>query len=152
MTHARADAGRDKAVVMTAGANFGEASELRPTEVRSSAGIDNDADSKEQCGRNPTPRRGVDGHAPPRARECAGAGPDQNPGWNEHTKRRALALAPNVGPGVHNHPEQRDGRVDDAGQPSHGAEKVHQPILQSWVMERNSKGSVVTCLIAHPPM
>jgi hypothetical protein len=33
---------------------------------------------------------------------------------------------------VHHQPERRDGRVDNACQPSQGSEKIHRAILQGW--------------------
>src|SRR6476659_3590401 len=120
----------NEAIVAVIGADFGQASELGQAEVGSGTYIDEEADREENSGRDPTPWRCVDHNIAPVARDGADPDPHGDPCGDQHAKRRSLLLTPLVRARMDHEPEKRDRRIDDAGEPRDGTEKLHNLILQ----------------------
>src|SRR5580692_126465 len=80
MADAGADAGGDEALIVVAGAEFGQASELPPAEVSAGTRIDHDACGEQEGGGEPRPRCRIDNCAAPRAGEGGDADPHDDPG------------------------------------------------------------------------
>src|ERR1700690_1578153 len=97
MADSGANAGGDQALVVALWADFGQASELGPTEVGSGAEISSDACGEERGGWNPRPWRRIEGCRTPRPRHRADADPHHDPGGDEHAEGRALFFSPSVG-------------------------------------------------------